>query len=340
MLRPHIGLMRKSALNSKYFHDEEAAFALVEGILWPNGPVCPHCGGEGYPLKGVKGKDTVDKKTGEVLKAGAVRIGLKKCRACRKQFTVRVGSIFELSHVPLHLWLQAMFLLMSSKKGISANQLGRTLGITKRSAWFLAHRIRELTGEGPLAPPMGSGGGAVQADETFYGQSPSLTAGASGIHAMNKILALIDRESGEARTFIVDKLWASEIVPILRANLAKEARLMTDEGAWYSPAGREFAEHSTVNHSSEEYARGDVTVNDVEGFFSVLKRGLRGVYQRVEAQHLHRYAREFAYRYTNRIARGVDDEARFLGLIQRAPGHRLTYETVGGKKQVDDAGEA
>jgi hypothetical protein len=332
-------MTRNSALNAKHFHDEEAAFALVESILWPDGPTCPHCGGDGYPLQGVRGKDAIDRKTGKITKKGEVRIGLKKCRACRKQFTVRIGTIFESSHVPLHLWLQAMYLLASSKKGISANQLGRTLGTTKRTAWFLAHRIRELMRDGDLAPPMGGGGGAVEADETFYRMSPSPSRGASGAHAMNKILALVDRNTGEARTFIIDKLWASEIIPILRANIAKEARLMTDEGAWYMPSAKEFAEHGAVNHSQEEYARGDIGVNSVEGFFSILKKGLRGVYQRVEAQHLHRYAGEFAYRYTHRIARGVDDDARFVSILKRAKGRRLTYQTAGGK-EPSDAGEA
>lgn len=308
--------MSKSKLSAPRFHDEAAAFCYLEGKLWPQGPVCPKCGGEGYALKGVK-----DKK-------GRERHGLKKCRACRAQFTVRMGTVFEASHVPLHLWLQAVALLAASKKGISSNQLHRTLGVTLKTAWFMSHRIREAMRSGSLTPPkMGSGGGAVEADETFYSKSHTPT-GATGMHAMGKVLSLVERATGEARSFVVVDLNKETLWPILQANIAREARLMTDEANYYRKLDSVFPAWESVNHRREEWARGDVSTNTVEGFYSIFKRGMRGVYQHCQSKHLHRYAAEFDFRYTNRVRVGVDDQARADLVLKGVVGKRLTYQTA------------
>ena len=204
--------MATPILTAKHFQNEEAAFAYVEAALWPNGPHCPHCGGVERISK-MQGKST--------------RVGLYKCYQCRKPFTVRMGAVFESSHVPLHLWLQAMHLLCASKKGVSSNQLHRTLGITLKSAWFLSHRIREAMRDGSLAP-MGGAGGIVEADETFIGRKEGSIKRRGHGHK-NAVLSLVDRESGQVRSFHVDSVSAAELVPIVKANVAKETAMMTDE---------------------------------------------------------------------------------------------------------------
>lgn len=265
-----------SVLSAPHFHNEKAAYAYVEARVWPQGPVCPHCGGyERISLMG--GKST--------------RIGTYKCYQCRKPFTVKVGTIFEASHVPLRFWLQAMFLMASSKKGISANQLHRTLGVTLKTAWFMAHRIREAMRDGDLAP-FGSNGGIVEIDETFIGIEPGKEVKRSAHHKM-KVLTLVDRDSGRARSTVVDTLTVQELVPIIEANIAAEAHVMTDEAAHYKGLGWGFAAHSAVRHGGGEYVRQGsphVHTNTVEGFYSIFKRGMRGVYQHCAKRHLHRYA--------------------------------------------------
>ena len=264
-----------SVLSRPQFHDEAAAFAHVESRLWPNGPVCPHCGsmGKHYKLTGVRSK--ASKKNPE----GVERHGLYKCgeRECRKQFTVRIGTLFEESHLPLHKWLQAIHLLCTSKKGISANQLHRTLEVTLKTAWFLGHRIREAMRSGELAP-MGGNGGIVEADETFIGNDPTRPKlpNARGFHHKHKVLALIDRTTGKARTMVIEDVNAAEIGPILRQNIDKEARLVTDEAGYYVPLGKEFADHGWVNHGKGEYGRGEIHTNTAEGYFSVFKRWHEG----------------------------------------------------------------
>jgi len=303
--------MGKSVLDSDHFKDEAAAYAWVEARVWPNGRVCPHCGEVDHSSP-MKGKST--------------RIGAYKCYGCRKPFTVKIGTIFEKSHIPMHIWLQAMFLIASSKKGISSNQLARTLGVTVKSAWFMSHRIREAMRSGSLSP-MGGGGGAVEVDETFLGQADQIS-GVKGVHLMNKVLSLVDRDSGEARSFVIVDLSYDEIGPILRDNLAKEARLLTDEAGYYKRASADFEGHEKVNHRKGEYvARDDVTrhTNTVEGFYSVFKRGMRGVYQHCSSKHLHRYTAEFDFRYSNRVKLGIDDATRFAKIVDGVKGKRLTY---------------
>ena len=221
-----------SVLSSRHFHDEADAFRYLEGIVWTAGVTCPHCGvvgGKVYDLAGVRGKPSV--KNPE----GAIRYGLKKCGECRKQFTVKVGTVFEHARMPLHKMLQAVHLVVSSKKGISAHQLARVLEVQYKSAWFLAHRIREAMRFGDLAP-FGAGGGVVEADETFIGRLKGVPK-AKAFHHKMKVLALVDRDTGKARTMVIDAANAATVMPIVRENVAREARLMTDEAYIYSRAG-------------------------------------------------------------------------------------------------------
>jgi transposase-like protein len=279
-----------SVLNKPHFQNEEAAFATLEAILWPNGPICPHCGGRErvYTLQGVK-----DKK-------GRVRPGLKKCGHCRKQFTVRVGTVFESSHVKLHIWLQAVHLMCSSKKGISRHQLHRTLGVTYQTAWFMSHRIRQAMRSGALAP-MGGNGGFVEIDETTQGRTATAPPRKEMIPRVyggwahrNVVLALVER-GGEVRNFHVSGTSIAELMPVIRANVRKGAAVMTDGAIWYKFMNKdgEFASHDRVDHSQGEYVRyetGRVAIhtNTVEGYFSVFKRGMKGVYQHCSEKHLHR----------------------------------------------------
>ena len=298
-----------SALSAPHFHNEEAAFAFVEARVWPEGPNCPHCGGVERISK-MQGKST--------------RLGLYKCYQCRKPFTVRMGTIFEASHVPLHIWLQAMYLVAGGKKGISSNQLHRTLGVTLKTAWFMSHRIREAMRSGDLTP-FGSNGGAVEVDETYIGKRKGFGNPKGGHAHKMAVLGLVDRNSGKCRMFYVEGGAGKLIQPIVMDNLAREARLMTDEATMYRSIGREFAEHGSVKHCRKEYARGDITTNTVEGCFSIFKRGMKGVYQHCAEHHLHRYLAEYEFRYSYREANGVNDGARSVRALEGIVGKRLTY---------------
>jgi transposase-like protein len=306
-----------SALSAPHFHHEEAAYAYVEARIWPEGPVCPHCGGV----------DRIGKMGGK-----STRIGAYKCYQCRKPFTVKIGTIFEASHVPMNIWLQAMYLIAGSKKGISSNQLHRILGVTLKTAWFMSHRIREAMRDG--APDlMGGSGGRVEVDETFIGYNPRVkkTKGKGGSAHKLRVVALIDRDSGKARSMPANSLVRDEVAQIVRANVAKEAQLTTDESRLYAAVGKEYASHEFVTHGRHEYVRGDVSTNTVEGYFSIFKRGMRGIYQHCHENHLHRYLAEFDFRYTNRQALGCNDAERADRLLQGVVGRRLTYETIGAR---------
>jgi transposase-like protein len=306
-----------SVLSRPYFHDEQAAFTFVEAIIWPQGPVCPHCGGF----------ERITAITPNPAKR--IRFGLKRCGQCKGQFTVRMGTIFEESKLPMTKWLQAIFLMTASKKGVSAHQLHRTLEITYKSAWFLAHRIREAMRSGELAP-FGSTGGAVEVDETYIGREPGKPV-KRAFHHKIKVLTLVDRETGRARSMVVDNIRPATLAPIIMDNLAREARLMTDEAGHYLHVGRELAEHGVTRHGQGEYvSTTDRTIhtNTIEGFFSIFKRGMKGVYQHASKKHLHRYLAEFDFRYSNRIATGCDDTERAQRALQGVIGKRLTYQTT------------
>lgn len=322
-----------SILAKKHFYDEAAAFKYVESILWPTGPVCPKCGNADkfYELKGVRSKPS--KKNPE----GVERHGLWKCaeKECRKQFTVRVGTIFESSHMPLHLWLQAIHLMVSSKKGISAHQLHRILEVQYNTAWFVAHRIREAMRSGELGP-MGGGGGAVEADETYFGQVANprtvRTDGTPfkrskyGKGPSNKraVLSLVER-GGQVRSFHVDKANKKNVSEIVASNVNREAILNTDESRLYDEVGLTFERHDKVQHTAKEYVRGEAYTNTVEGYFSIFKRGMKGVYQHCSEKHLHRYLAEFDFRYNTRARLNIDDSHRAQIAIQGTMGKRLTY---------------
>ena len=321
-----------SALSAAYMHDEAAAFAHIEAMLWYHGPVCPDCGvvGNAYELKGVRSKPS--KRNPE----GKERHGLKKCKDCGKQFTVRIGTIFEDSHIDLHLWLQAIYLMTSSKKGISSNQLHRTLGITLKSAWFLSHRVREaMRDDGSV--DFGAGGGVVEVDETFIGHDktikPKRSKKGRGYAHKHKVLSLVDRSTGRAKSMVVDDLKAKTLIPILKKNIAKEATIYTDEASQYKSLARDFAAHDYVSHGKGEYVRGDTHTNTIEGYFSIFKRGMKGVYQHCAKKHLHRYAAEFEFRYSNRIANGIDDSARAAAVLRGSSGKRLTYSGIGAQDE-------
>lgn len=312
-----------SVLAKKWFYDERAAFEHVEGILWPEGPVCPKCANcdKHYKLEGLRTKPS--KKNPE----GIERHGLYKCAACRSQFTVRIGTIFEESKLPLHKWLQAIHLLCSSKKGISSHQLARTLEITVKSAWFLSHRIREAMRSDEFGP-MGGDGGIVEIDETYTGKrdlarGQKVRDGRGGWHKV-PVLTLVSRE-GEARSFALEGAARSDILPIVRRNLHQEARVVTDDSRVYMHLHREY-EHRAINHSKGEYGRGEVHTNTIEGYFSIFKRGMKGIYQHCKEHHLHRYLAEFDFRYSNRVRLGVDDVERAERALEGFKGRRLTYQ--------------
>lgn len=303
--------MAKSNLNQPHLKDPHKAREHLEAIRWPNGPICPHCGsiGDHYALKGK-----------------AHRPGLWKCHDCREQFSVTVGTVFERSKIQLHVWLQAVYLLCSSKKGMSSHQLHRTLGVTYKTAWFMTHRIREAMRSGDLAP-FGSGGGDVEVDETFIGREPGKPI-RDGFHHKMKVLALVDRTTGQSRSMVVDAVNAKTIMPILWENISHEARILTDEAEAYRYASVYFAGHETVAHGRKEWVRWTdrtVHINTIESYFSIFKRGMKGIYQHCGKQHLHRYLAEFDFRYNNRAKLGVTDAQRADIALKGISGKRLTY---------------
>jgi transposase-like protein len=310
--------MSKSVLDAKSFHDEAAAYAWVEARVWPNGPICPHCGGV----------DRIGKLGGK-----STRIGVYKCYQCRKPFSVKVGTVFEASHVPMRIWLQAMHLLCSSKKGISSNQLHRILGVDLKTAWFMSHRIR-LAMQAVGLEPMGGARKVVEVDETMSGRqdgSPNPRGykrdmRGYGRQFRNVVLTLVER-GGSARSFHIEGTTIATLMPVLRANIHPDSTVMTDAAGWYHNLGAEFRRHESVNHEKGEYVSGGgfVHSNTVENFYSVFKRGMKGVYQHCNEKHLHRYLAEFDFRYSNRIGVGVDDVARTERAVAGIVGKRLRY---------------
>lgn len=295
------------------FTNPEAARQYLEGLRWPKGPVCPHCGGA----------DRQSRLDGE-----AHRPGVLFCGHCRSQYTVTVGTVFERSKIALHKWVLATTLLCSSKKGISAHQLHRMLGVTYKTAWFMAHRIREaMKSEGGM---MGGGGKVVEADETYYGPTKQRTRNGKfrstrGGHMKQKIFALVQRD-GATRAFHVPEVTGATLKPILQAQVAKETTLYTDSAShWTNMPKGTFAKHATVNHMLKEYVRGDVHTQSIESFFGILKRGLVGTYHHVSPVHLQRYCEEFSFRHSHRTSLGVSDLQRAEALLKQVGGKRLTY---------------
>jgi transposase-like protein len=303
--------MAKSVLDEAHFKDEAAAFAYVEAHLWPNGPVCPFCGEE--------------KRVGR-LAGKTTRPGLCKCYACRKPFTVRQGTIFESSHLALHLWLQVIHLMCASKKGISTRQIQRMLNCSMKTAWFLTHRIREVFAPAKDAGPLGGEGKIIEADETFIGAKAGRKLGRDPVKKA-VVFGLVERD-GKLRSIHVRGVDAASLRPALERHASRKSRLITDENYVYRSFGWNFAQHDTIQHERQEYARGDVTTNTIEGAFSILKRGLYGTYQRVSEEHLQRYLAEFDFRYSNREKLGVNDVSRASLALRATKGKRLTYQTA------------
>lgn len=303
--------MSQALFSEPRFTNDDAARKHLESLRWPDGPICPHCG-------------AVDRIS--TLQGKGHRPGLRFCGHCREQFTVTVGTVFERSKIPLHKWLLANHLLCSSKKGMSSHQLSRMLGVTYKTAWFMSHRLREAMTEKPTGP-LGSNGGPVEVDETYWGHVKAYKQARKGRSRNNlkmQVVSLVER-GGNIRSFHVSSVNAKNVGQIMREHIAKKAHLMTDESRIYIKVGKEFQDHSTVNHSAKEYARGIAHVNTLESYFNIFKRGLVGTFHHVSEQHLQRYANEFDFRYNYRIAAGVTDIERADIALKGISGKRLTY---------------
>jgi len=301
-------------LTDPRFQDQDKAREWLEAQRWPDGPYCTHCGS--FTVTQLQGR--------------AHRPGVYQCNDCREQFTVTTGSVMERSKIPLNKWLMAMHLMASSKKGYSAHQLHRTLGITYQSAWFLAHRIRAAMAN-DKSGPIGGEGKVIEADETYFGDKDRITKrtkrGKSGLASKRAVVSLVER-GGRARSFHVDRATAENVRDVIVRNASRQSVLHTDESRLYVQLGDEFDAHRTVRHASGEYVRGEVHTNTVEGFFSIFKRGMKGVYQHCSEAHLHRYLAEFDFRYNNRSGLGVEDTERAAKIITQAGGKRLTYRRI------------
>jgi transposase-like protein len=291
-----------------HFQNEEAAREKLESIRWPDGAECPHCG----LINATK------------LEGKAHRKGVYQCNKCREQFTVTVGTVFERSKVPLHKWLLANHLMCASKKGVSAHQLHRMLGVTYKTAWFMAHRLREAMKDD--GSPLGGEGSVIEADETYIGKDKSQPFSRTPIRNMNKVVSLIDRTTGRAVSFhVTHNLTAEAVAQILFTHVDRKSDLVTDEAKHYIRPGWSFASHQTVNHRIGEYVRGNITTNTIEGFFGIFKRGMKGIYQHCGSQHLHRYLAEFDFRYSHRKDCGFNDADRAAAVLKGIAGKRLTY---------------
>jgi len=318
-------------LTDPIFHDVDAARAHLEGIRWANGTYCPHCG-------------NADQSSLHKLEGKSHRPGLWQCNACRQHFTVTVGTVMERSKISLAKWVLGFHLYASSKKGLSAHQLHRMLGVTYKTAWFMAHRIREAMKEDVASSgPLGGEGKVVEADETYFGKTdiqpktrtdgtPFKKGGKRGPVGKRAVVALVER-GGQVRSFHVEKANVEAVRTILFTNVSRKSKLHTDESRLYTETGKDFAAHRTVNHSGKEYVRyedaGIVHSNTVENVFSVFKRGMIGVYQHCGEAHLHRYLAEFDFRYNRRAALKVTDTERAAALVAGTSGKRLTYQQTG-----------
>jgi len=301
--------MSEAIFSDEIFHDEDKAIEYLESVRWPSGPICPYCGNGNKVYRMTPNKEK------------KIRNGLLKCKSCQKKFTVKVGTLFESSHIPLHKWLQATHLLISSKKGISSHQIHRMIGITYKSAWFMTHRIREAFKDPVFTNKLGGRGKVVEIDETFWGNTKKKRPGARGFAHKEKIFSLVERD-GDVRSFHVPHVTGKTLKPIIREQIERDTHVMSDDFGAYKDLDKEFDKHSTVCHSQDEYVRGPIHTNTIENYFSILKRGLVGVYQHVGPQHLKRYIGEFDFRYN---LRKITDEERRMIALMGIEGKRLMY---------------
>jgi transposase-like protein len=312
-----------NAFTAPHFQSHELARDWLEGKRWPDGPICSHCGsiGRAYATQ---------------------KPGLYRCAEaeCRKDFSVTTGTVMESSHIPLHKWMMAFYLMSSSKKGFSAHQHHRALGVSYKAAWFMCHRIRLAMAEGGFSP-LGGTGKVVEADETYYGKverskvrtktttgRPFTKSGRTGPSNKRAIVSLVER-GGRVRSFHVPTADKISVTQIVRGNIARETRLHTDESKLYDNSDEHFEAHETVKHSRDEYVRYDgertIHTNTVEGYFSIFKKGMRGVYQHCAEKHLHRYLAEYDFRYNYRVGLGYSDIDRTIAAIRGAEGKRLLF---------------
>jgi len=317
--------MAEAILNQPHFQDADKAREYLEALRWPHGAVCPHCGSVGAHYK---------------LQGKATRPGVYKCVDCSDQFTVTVGTVFERSKVGLHLWLQAVHLMSASKKGISAKQLERMLGVTYKTAWFMSHRIREaMTGDNYTLLGGPGSSGVVEADETYWGNATNnegqkLEKPRGGFRHKMMVVSLVER-NGNKRSFHVPAVNGKTLGAILKSQIDARARLMTDEAMAYKSVATQFKSHESVSHGNKEYARGDVTTNTVEASFAILKRGLIGTFHSVSEKHLQRYCNEFDFRWNTRQSQGYSDTDRAMAALKGIAGKRLTYRRIGGESQAN-----
>jgi transposase-like protein len=296
------------------FNDENAAREHFEALRWPSGPTCPFC-------------STQDRVA--VLGGKSMGPGWYHCKDCRKKFTALVGTVYERSHIPLTMWLYVTHLMCASKKGISSHQIMRMTGLTYKSAWFMTHRIREAMTNGDMSP-MGGDGGIVEIDETFIGKKEGAKVRRGFAHK-HAVMSLVERrpEGARVRSFHVSGTASADLLPVIKVHVSPATHVMTDEAGQYTHMGKHFAAHDFTTHSKGEYVRSGaryVHTNTVEGYYSVFKRGMVGIYQHCAEHHLHRYVAEFDFRYNNRNRLGVDDKARAAKAVSGAAGKRLTYQ--------------
>ena len=329
-----------SDLSKPQFHDETAAREWLENELWPDGPICPHCGTVNQATLLQHG--TKPRKT-EPENKRPHRAGLYQCNACHEPFTVTVGTLYERSHIPLNKWLAATHLMMASKKGMSALQISRMLAISYKSSWFMCHRIRESLRDSKLDTLLGGQNKVVEADETYIGGKEGNKHKSKRAHAgrgpvgKEPVVSLVERD-GRVRSMHMPEVNGKNLKLALATQVHQKSYLMTDESGVYIQAGRQFDGHGTVNHSIEEYVRGGFWhTNTVEGYFSILKRGIMGTYHHVSQQHLKRYLAEFDYRYNERIALGVNDGQRMTKSVKGIVGKRLTYRRTRRQQEADEA---
>jgi transposase-like protein len=308
--------MARSAIDLRdpIFHDDAAAREYLETVLWPQGPVCPRCGVMGDRITKLQGKST--------------RPGVYNCKDCRKPFSVTVGTVMERSHIPLSKWVLATRLMAASKKSMSAHQLHRMVNTSYEAAWFLFHRLREAANDIDESEPIGGEGKVIEADESFIGGKARNKAFGPPPKKM-AVFTLVERE-GEARSRHVANVDSKTLREAIVTQAGRKSHLMTDEAMVYARLGREFADHSTVNHSADEYVRGEHHTNTVEPLFALLKRAVYGQFHHISEAHLHRYLAEADFKYNTRSALEIEDAERADKLLRGAKGKRLLYRQPDG----------